>query len=198
MPVSTKQVIPATQLRDGETFSYGGKTYVAHQATTKQRYVHVTIDAEANKIRVPIDHQVEVTRNVPTDDEVAEAAYRQSLTYCQRALVASYERVEKQKQKLIDDLDMQPSWTVALWVELATARAECAIWRRVQFLAATSDVDLVAAVRVVAVEVRDRIVENTQLLSRSTAPASNLAEDVEREAQARWLRLIKYRVHDVA
>lgn len=194
MPIQVTKMIPSTDVRNGEEFVYDGRTYTALTVNVKQKYTHITHGEEAHLLRIRIDHQVEVTRDEATQEEIDQAEHDRSLRYCQRALMKSYEDVEKRRQALIDNLEMNPSWSINYWMRLAEAQTACAIWKKVQYTAVAYDLDLVEAVGLIADEMRTELAEHLRFTSRSTSTASNLAEDVENETRVEWLRTIKWHV----
>lgn len=200
MPVNKSLTIPVNQVRKGDYVERDGglTTGVIATIERKTKYTYLTLEGGAHPttIRFLPAEEIEVRRDVPTDDEVRQTRLDRIISRAiasrdgAKAELASV--IAKITEGLAEDATYVLKWRAD---DAIRAEATVRIWDRVhravdviadEFPAAPAYEVSVRAIAAVAGEIEQDLIRYQP--ARSTSPMSNLVDDEGRIAASRWLQ----------
>lgn len=200
MSQTTTLTIKARYLRIGDRIlSVSGMAHPVNFLTLdsveiKTKLVHVTSPLYKRKFTIFLDDDVDIEREVPTEEELTAQRRARQLDYIQNFKLNTLSSLVNAKDVLIAELDSSSGnycWRLETYITIQT---QCSLWHDVEDIMTGDDADIsndelsasqMICTRVIAELARSRF------SNRSTSVLYNALEDCVREAKARWVRDIE-------
>lgn len=204
MPQLATLDIKAHQLRLGDKIlSVSGKAHPVNFLTinsveVKTKLVHVASPIYGRKFTIPLDADVKVEREVPTDEDLVASHRDYQLETIQKFIAEAPSLFADAREGLVQYLDGSSDrlgWPLS---SLIKARVNQDLWRRVEQTAQHYEPEagsfvrayvLILATSEVLQCVKDDLTD-LSYTSRSTSVLHNAIEDCVREAKAQWVRQV--------
>jgi hypothetical protein len=185
------KILDAVRPRDlmtGDTLHLGDETViVAERPSVKNKYAYVSVEGRDRPLRLSLDVNQRVSREVPTAEEAETDRIERARSWIREEMLAAAQQVEKSKAALIESLVMKDvTWHGRRWEAYATAQTIAELWESVVKVAVVQEVDLVTATLMWRKEITKRLLADLRHPRWGSSGVTNAANALVAQVQAEW------------
>lgn len=195
MPETKTLDVQTRYLQRGDWLHLGDSdiAVVTDAPDVKQRYAYVPVEGSDRPLRLALDVVQRVSRQVPTEEEAAEAQRARALNSIRERIHAVQEALEEAKAQLVHELFIKdPQWHGRRWEAYARLQIEAELWASVTIVAENRFIDEREATELVRDDVTQKFIERGNFTARSTSMLSNFVDSLRNDVTATWLRDLRW------